>query len=98
MNSSREQSPTEAEQDTSPGDVGDTGSHRLLETQEESYFAASVISDCQARSKRDEYLRAVMQVLSPLKRKVHRFGSCGDRDLPGRGITDALRILSKYKL
>ena len=61
-----------------------------------SYFAASVISDCAARSKRDEYQRAMMEFLGP--GKIHRYGKCGERNLPGSGLKSALKRLAKYKL
>ena len=62
------------------------------------YFAASVISDCGATSRRDDYLRMVMEALSANGYRVHRYGKCGNRELPGTNLQQALKFLAKYKL
>jgi hypothetical protein len=60
------------------------------------YFAASVISDCGANSKRDEYIQAMIDYLGP--DVIHRYGKCGTKKLPGTRLKDATKHLAQYKL
>lgn len=56
----------------------------------------SVISHCSAQSHRDDYVRQLIQHLG--HDRVHRYGKCGDRTLPERPISNAARLIAKYKL
>lgn len=60
------------------------------------YFAASIISDCEAASLRDLYLKQLIENLG--SDRVHQYGACGDRELPPPPLDTAFETLSKYKL
>ena len=58
-------------------------------------FALSVISDCHAISKRERYIHLLQLHLGA--NKVHRYGKCGDRELPPKPIQNAAKLISTYK-
>jgi hypothetical protein len=59
-------------------------------------FAASLISDCNAPSLRDEYIRELMLYLGP--KRLHRYGKCGDRQAPPKPFKNTLKLMAQYKL
>jgi hypothetical protein len=61
---------------------------------EQRKFALSIISHCKAGSQRDVYQAHLIALLG--QEKVHRFGECGDRKLPGRSINHAAKLMSEY--
>jgi len=77
------------------GDLPSMGSPPFLQFGERTGFAISVISDCGASSYRDDYVVHLEQILGP--RRVHKYGRCGDRDLPPKPITHAAKVVGRYK-
>jgi len=67
----------------------------FLKANERPYFAISIISHCNAWSKRDMYIAALTDVLGA--NRVHRYGQCGDRTLPPPPIKNAAKLIAKYK-
>ena len=59
------------------------------------YFALSIISDCNAPSLRDAYLRTLVSILG--SDNVHEYGKCGNRKLPPKPIINAAKMIAKYK-
>lgn len=60
-------------------------------------FAISIISHCTKKvtSKRDFFLANLIDYLGD--DMVHRYGKCGTRELPPRPISNAAKLISKYK-
>ena len=67
----------------------------FLQPENRNLFAISIISDCSANSLRDQYQTGLIHHLPT--NTVHRFGRCGDRELPGHNINSVARFISKYK-
>lgn len=60
------------------------------------HFAASIVSDCHSPSLREIYLERLVRYLG--SERVHQYGNCGNRKLPPKPFTNALKVLSTYKL
>jgi hypothetical protein len=60
------------------------------------HFAISIMSDCNAPSMRSKYVKMLTSFLG--KDKVHRYGKCGNRELPGKFYNDdSSELLISYK-
>lgn len=60
------------------------------------FFAISIISNCAASSLRDMYIKRLSTSLGA--ERVHQYGACGTRELPPRPISNAAKLIAKYKL
>ena len=60
------------------------------------YFAVYVSSHCPTPSLRERYLNELIDQLG--SKRVHRYGSCGNRQLPPPPIQNAYKLLAQYKL
>jgi hypothetical protein len=58
-------------------------------------FALSIISHCGATSQRENYISHMMDVLGA--ERIHKYGRCGDRNMPGKSINMAAKLMSQYK-
>lgn len=63
--------------------------------QRKGKFALSVISHCGAASQRENYISHMVEVLGA--ERVHKYGRCGDRKMPGKSINMAAKLMSQYK-
>jgi hypothetical protein len=68
----------------------------LDESRTKTGFAASLISDCYTSSERVVLIHQLARLLG--NERIHQYGACGTRELPGSGIYPATKFLSKYKL
>ena len=67
----------------------------MVPFEQKTAFAMSAISDCHARSKRDLYIYRMTKVLGP--DRLHRYGKCGNREMPPKPIVNAAKLISQYK-
>lgn len=58
-------------------------------------FGLSIISNCNAKSKRKTYLNFLKDYLGD--ERVHQYGTCGDRELPPPPINRARKVIARYK-
>jgi hypothetical protein len=77
------------------GAVAPLGNIPFLAFARRTNFAMSVISDCRTPSFRQIYIDHLVAFLG--HDKVHQYGKCGNRHLPGKPIERAAKIISTYK-
>ena len=60
-----------------------------------SHFAMSVISDCNAPSRRQIYIDFLEAYLG--ENRVHQYGGCGNKQLPPKPFRNAAKVIATYK-
>lgn len=67
----------------------------FVPVQERQNFAISIVSHCGAPSHRDYYLNDLANTLG--RDKIHRYGKCGNLQLPPPPFQNAAKLIGTYK-
>jgi len=67
----------------------------FLPVEERPHFAMSIISNCGAASQRQKYIDRLIDYLG--QSRIHRYGRCGNMQLPPPPVKNAAKIIARYK-